>query len=119
MPDLVRELRVSLPGWATTTAASARAYRTSVLQPDLLAGLPCFCGCVSLTPPHRTLLDCFVRPDGAYETHAAGCSTCQDEALAARRWADLGMALAEVRRRVVSTFGDRGPSTDGAVANNG
>jgi hypothetical protein len=34
-----------------------------VLRPDLLTALPCFCGCVSYTPPHRNLHECFVWPD--------------------------------------------------------
>ena len=111
-PGLVQEARISLPDWATTTAASASAYRTAVLRPDLLSALPCYCGCVTYAPPHRSLLDCFVRPDGGFEAHAAGCSTCQEEALAARRLADGGLAVPEVRARVVTTFQERGPSTD-------
>jgi hypothetical protein len=115
LPRLVRHASVVLPNWATTTPVSAGAYRTAVLLPDLLVALPCFCGCVSYAPAHRSLYDCFVRPDGAFETHAAGCFTCQEEALAAGRWADQGLTVADVRRNVVARFEDRGPSTDGAA----
>jgi hypothetical protein len=112
VPDLMREMRVALPTWATTSATTASAYRTAVLRPDLLAALPCFCGCVTYAPAHRSLLDCFVHADGSFEPHAAGCSTCQDEALAARHLADQGRAVAEVRRNIIAAFEDRGPSTD-------
>ena len=57
-------------GWEQFTLSGPRE-----LRPDLLVALPCFCGCVSYAPAHRSLYDCFVRPDGAFETHAAGCST--------------------------------------------
>lgn len=75
VPGLMRELGVTLPGWATTSPISARAYRTAVLRPDLLAAVPYFCGWVSYAPAHRNLLDCFVRSGGGFDTHAAGCST--------------------------------------------
>jgi len=116
LPRLLQEAGIALPEWATTTPMSAGAYRTAVLRPDLLAGLPCFCGCVTYAPPHRSLLDCFIRPDGGFEGHAAGCSTCQDEALAARRWADQGLAGPEVRRRIVAAFEELGPSTDSVTS---
>jgi hypothetical protein len=116
LPILMRGAGTELPDWATTTAVSASAYRTALLRPDLLASVPCFCGCVTYSPPHRSLLDCFVRPAGGFEPHAAGCSTCQEEALAARRWADQGLELPEVRRRIIASFEDRGPSTDHATS---
>jgi hypothetical protein len=115
VPGLMREVRVVLPDWATTTAVSAGAYRTAVLRPDLLAALPCFCGCVSFATPHRSLYDCFVQADGTFETHAAGCSTCQDEAVAARHWAAGGLSVTETRRRIIEAFGELGPSTDAAT----
>ena len=116
LPRLMREASAELPTWATTTPNSASAYRTAVLHPDLLASLPCFCGCVGYQPPHRNLRDCFLRPDGAFEAHAAGCTTCQDEALTARRLTRQGMSTPQIRTAIVATFGERGPSTDTATA---
>ena len=115
VPNLMRETRVALPTWASTSAATASAFRTAVLRPDLLAALPCFCGCAAYVPAHRSLLDCFVHADGTFEPHAAGCSTCQDEALTARHLADQGLSPSEVRRNIVAAFEDRGPSTDMAM----
>jgi hypothetical protein len=116
LPGLVRAAGVSLPAWATTTPASSSAYRVAATQPELLASLPCFCGCVGYQPPHRSLLDCFIRPEGGFEAHAAGCTTCQDEALTARRLATQGLPAAEIHRTIVDTFGQRGPSTDSVVS---
>jgi hypothetical protein len=115
LPELMREASVSLPSWATATPTSASAYRVAVLRADLLASLPCFCGCVSYQPPHRNLRDCFIRPDGGFEAHAAGCTTCQDEALTARRLAGQGLSAAVIREVIVATFSERGASTDGAA----
>ena len=112
LPELVRAASVSLPNWATTTSSSAGAYRFAVLHPDVLAGLPCFCGCVSYQPPHRNLRDCFIRLDGEFEAHAAGCTTCQDEALTAERLMRHGVAADQIRATLITTFSDRGPSTD-------
>ena len=114
LPSLVQAQQHALPGWATTTTQSTRAYHAALDQPDLLASLPCFCGCVAMQPPHRNLYDCFVNPDGTFDTHAAGCTTCQDEALAARGWADQGLSAPAIRTQIVAAFSDRGPSTDSA-----
>jgi uncharacterized protein with PCYCGC motif len=116
LPELVRAASVSLPSWATTTSTSAGAYRFAVLHPDVLAGLPCFCGCVGYQPPHRNLRDCFIRPDGGFEAHAAGCTTCQDEALTAGRLMRQGLVAGQIRETIVATFSDRGPSTDTAIS---
>ena len=115
MPSLVQARQNALPGWATTTTRSTRAYHAALDRPDLLASLPCFCGCVAMQPPHRNLYDCFVNPDGTFDTHAAGCTTCQDEALAAGDWAERGLSAPAIRTQVVAAFGDRGPSTDSAI----
>jgi Protein of unknown function with PCYCGC motif len=115
LPSLLRQANVELPSWAATTAASAGAYRVAVLRPQLLEALPCFCGCATYQPAHHSLRDCFLKPDGSFESHAAGCTTCQEEALAASRWADQGLVTTDVRSRLVAAFSERGPSTDGAV----
>jgi hypothetical protein len=116
LPGVVRAASVSLPPWATTTPATSSAYAVAVAQPELLGSLPCFCGCVASQPPHRNLLDCFIRPDGGFEAHAAGCTTCQDEALAARRLASKGVPAAEIRRTIVGSFSQLDPSTDTVVS---
>jgi Protein of unknown function with PCYCGC motif len=112
LPELVRAASIQLPAWAATTPISSAAYRVAVLQPDLLSSLPCFCGCVGYQPPHRNLRDCFLRPEGGFEAHAAGCTTCQEEALMAERLARQGMPSGDIRDALVASFVDRGPSTE-------
>lgn len=55
-------------------------YRAAFANPEIFAGVPCFCGCDEMLG-HRHLLDCFARPDGGgWEAHAAGCGVCLGEA---------------------------------------
>lgn len=102
-----------LPAWARRSARSTQAYRAALAQPELMAALPCYCGCVFLSPGHTSLLDCFVKPDGALDEHAAGCETCQDEAIDARDLDRRGLSPAEIRREIDARYQERGPSTDG------
>ncbi len=102
----------ALPAFASTSPRSVQAYRVALAQPALLSTLACYCGCVAYAPPHRSLLDCFLKPGGGFEAHAAGCTVCQDEALEARALTSEGRTPAEVRRRIDTLFSDRGPSTD-------
>ena len=74
------------------------------------------CGCVGDQPPHRNLRDCFIRLDGAFGARAAGCTTCQDEALTAGRLIRQGMAAGQIRETIVATFSGRGPATDTAAS---
>jgi Protein of unknown function with PCYCGC motif len=116
MPALVRAASLELPSWATTTPTSAAAYRAAVLNGDLLTSIPCFCGCVGYQPPHRSLRDCFLRPEGGFEAHAAGCTTCQEEALMVSRLARQGMPAGEMHNMIVAAFSERGPSTEMAAS---
>jgi hypothetical protein len=47
------------------------AYRFALANPEVLAQIPCYCGCN--TQGHMNNLDCYVVPntDGEYEPHAA------------------------------------------------
>src|SRR5207302_10202798 len=47
--------RLLSPAPATPASETASAYRTAVLRPDLLAALPCFCGCVPYAPADQGL----------------------------------------------------------------
>ena len=92
-------------------AAARPAYEYAVAAPDLLRAVPCYCGCVNLAVPHRDLYDCFVTPDGFYDSHAAGCGVCQLEALDVQRQAGAGLTLAEIRQQIDTHFGESGPGT--------
>lgn len=79
-------------------------YRYAHDNQDLLAQVPCYCGCENLYD-HRSLARCFVRPDGQWEPHASGCSTCTNEAIRVRELARSGVSPADARAAVIEQFG--------------
>ena len=101
----------SLPRWTSTSPRLRDAYRVAQTRGPLLATLDCYCGCGQLDPPHTSLLDCFIQPDGSWDTHASGCGICQDEALDANLWAAEGLSPAEIGRRIDEKYQEYGPPT--------
>lgn len=110
-PTMSNDLR--RPGWALASPRVRDAYEAAYARLDLMATLPCYCGCGTFSPPHRDLLECFMQRDGRPEAHAAGCETCQDEALDAAQWEQDGMPWSEIRARIMATYSDVGPPTPG------
>jgi hypothetical protein len=78
-----------------------------------MATLPCYCGCGTFSPPHTDLSACFQRPSGQIDNHAAGCATCQDEAIDAAWWDAEGVPWPEIHARIVAAYADIGPPTPG------
>lgn len=113
--DRAHEARASMtfPSWVTRTPRIQEAYEAAYARLDLMATLPCYCGCGSFYPPHADLGACFRRPSGQIEQHAAGCTTCQDEALDAARWDQEGVPWSEIHARIVTAYSDVGPPTPG------
>jgi hypothetical protein len=70
---------------------------------DLFSMIPCYCGCEA-TLDHRHLYDCFVRPEGGWESHASGCSVCIDESKMARRLLQTGAHPEEIRDTIVARY---------------
>lgn len=93
-----------LPGDVVEHYAFARA------NADVYAQVPCFCGCQEMLG-HRDLARCFVTPDGAWESHAAGCQVCIDESRMLMGMMGRGMGPGMMRDRIVSEFG--GPMMGG------
>ena len=74
---------VQLPSYAYATPELTQAYVTAVNLPDLFEHMPCYCGCANMvmgasTLNHKHLRNCFIKDDGSFEPHAAGCNTCVD-----------------------------------------
>jgi hypothetical protein len=79
-------------------------YGYARANPDVYTQVPCFCGCQEMLG-HRNLEDCFVTPDGAWESHAAGCQVCIDESRMVMRMMGRGMGPQMMRGRIVGEFG--------------
>jgi len=66
------------------------AYEVARQHPALLAQLHCYCGCDKVEG-HRNLLDCF------RDTHGGRCRICINEVLQAKRMAEEGSPLDQIR----------------------
>jgi hypothetical protein len=73
-------------------------------NPSVYEQVPCFCGCQDMLG-HRNLEDCFVTPDGAWESHASGCQVCIDESRMLMRMMAGGASPDLIRQRIVDQFG--------------
>jgi hypothetical protein len=113
---LAQDAATQLPAWAAAPPRTARAYRVALNRTDLLAQLPCYCGCMtSATTNHANLRDCFVHSDGTLEAHAVGCGVCIDQALDADDWAAASLSLAQIRQRTDEKYDQFGCTTQRCV----
>ncbi len=88
---------------STVSEPIATHYRFAAAHPRTYRQVPCFCGCEEALE-HRSLLDCFVRPQGGWEAHAAGCAVCvQESEILRSRLAD-GASPAEIRAEIVDRY---------------
>jgi len=74
------------------------AYEAAKEVPEVLAQLPCYCGCMSGFG-HRNNLDCF------HDAHGVECSMCQDIALDARDMHKDGMQIVRIRELIKQKYG--------------
>jgi hypothetical protein len=96
---------------ATLPASVAAHYRFVEANQPLVEQLPCYCGC-GATLNHRHLRDCFVRDDGGYDPHAAGCGICIAEAAQTEDLLAAGEGPAAIRASIDERYGEVGPPTD-------
>jgi hypothetical protein len=79
-------------------------YHFASAHRSMFETVPCFCGCEAMLG-HRSLLDCFVRADGAgWEPHAAGCAVCIEESQMIRRMLGRGVAPESIPNAVIDRF---------------
>lgn len=71
---------------------------------DAYQQLRCWCGCEEAFD-HADLADCFVRPDGQWEAHGAGCAVCIASAVVARERLDAGIPVDSIAVEIDRTFG--------------
>jgi predicted small secreted protein len=101
------------PAFVYTSAISLESYRLAVREGDLLAKLPCYCGCVDTAdPPHRNLKECFIKPDGRFEEHGATCDLCGKIALDAVDLQAQGIPPREIRAGLDTRYRKYGKPTD-------
>jgi hypothetical protein len=101
-----------LPAFAYTSSATLAGYQAAVANQDLFAQMPCYCGCGMHSIAHHNLKECFVRPDGAYESHAASCQICVNIAADVVSLKGQGQSPKDIRQNIDAKYSKYGPSTD-------
>lgn len=102
--------RAGVPEYAYRSEAALQGYRTAGEHRALLARMPCYCGC-GQDPQYTSLESCFFSPQGGFNSHAANCAVCLEEAEDATQWRREGMTLAQIRQAIESKYQERGPAT--------
>ena len=77
------------------------AYQAAKDIPEVLAELPCFCGCAN--QGHRSNLYCF------RDNHGEECAMCQDIALVARAMHQQGNGVDQIRDEIIKRYGQYAP----------
>ncbi|VVB95848.1 Protein of uncharacterised function with PCYCGC motif protein [uncultured archaeon] len=106
-----------LPEFAQKTSRVAEAYIYAAQNQDKVMYLACYCGCAGMQHSsklisHKSLKDCYIKPDGSYEPHAAECKLCNDITLEARDMLMKGNSLKDVRKTIDDEYSGRGVGTD-------
>ena len=86
---------------ASFDGRAREAYQVAKDIPEVLAELPCFCGCAN--QGHRSNLYCFK------DSHGLECAMCQDIALVARAMHDQGSDVDKIRDEIVKRYGQYAP----------
>ncbi|HEU5318326.1 MAG TPA: PCYCGC motif-containing (lipo)protein [Chloroflexota bacterium] len=109
--DAARTAGPRLPSYASRSPAIRTGYLfASGEGAALLTQLPCYCACAALG--HKHLRDCFISDAGVFDSHAAGCQVCIDEALDARAMLARGTPARDIRAAIDRTYAGRGKPTD-------
>ncbi len=74
------------------------AYQAAKEIPQTLAQLPCYCHC-DRGHNHKSLHSCFE------SEHGENCGICIGEALMAHNLHKQGLAVSEIRKRVIAAYG--------------
>lgn len=83
---------------AKFTGKIRAAYEAAKEVPEVLAQLPCYCGCMT-GHGHKNNLDCF------HDEHGVECTMCQDIALDARGMFEDGIEIVRIREKIKERYG--------------
>jgi hypothetical protein len=79
------------------TGQAKIAYEAAKEVPEVLAQLPCYCGCMTGFG-HKNNLDCF------HDTHGVECTMCQEIAIDARDMWKSGLDIQRIREKIKSKY---------------
>lgn len=115
--DNNKPLKPELPEFTQKTGRIAEAYIFAAQNQDKVMYLACYCGCAEMQHSdrlisHKSLKDCYIKPDGSYEPHASECKICNDITLEARDMLMTGYSLKDVRTKIDDEYSGRGVGTN-------
>ena len=89
------------------------AYQFSAANPDIMKGIPCYCGCGNIG--HTSNYDCYVSDVDAsgkvaFDNHALGCSICVDITQDVMRMLKDGKSPEDARAYIDATYSKYGTS---------
>jgi len=85
------------PSYFSKDPKARAAYQAAKDIPEVLAELPCFCGCMTALG-HESNLFCF------RDEHGSGCSICEDIALDARDMHSKGFSIERIKQAIRERF---------------
>lgn len=103
-----------LPAQMQSAAVAVRtAYQFAAANPDVLKGIPCYCGCGRIG--HTSNYSCYVTGADAqgaitFDNHALGCSLCVNITQDAMRLIQEGRTVPQIKAYVDSTYSKYGTS---------
>ncbi|TYP77900.1 PCYCGC motif-containing (lipo)protein [Paenibacillus methanolicus] len=99
----------TLPGFLTDAhGVIVQAYQAAAASQDVLAYIPCYCGCGD-SAGHRSNLECFInetKPDGSvtWDDHGTRCGTCMEIAVQAAVMKQEGKSVADIRSAIETKY---------------
>lgn len=103
----------AFPEFVYRSEESLDGYRLAAANQELFDRIPCYCGCEQEPEKYQSLKDCFYdRETGDFDEHAAGCTTCLDEAVDIGSWRNDGFSSREIRDKIDEKYSERGEPTD-------
>ena len=92
----------NLPPYAFINDQAKEAYLYAKNNPDALNGVNCHCGCMETIHDGRVhsrgLLDCFMKPNGEFDSHGASCQMCYVDALEVKQLTQQGKTKEEIKK---------------------
>lgn len=92
----------NLPIYAFINDQIKDAYLYAKNNPDALNGVNCHCGCMKIVHDGRThsrgLLDCFIKPNGEFDSHGASCEMCYIDTLQVKQLFSQGKTKEEIKK---------------------
>lgn len=103
---------IKFPEFVYRSEEALKGYKIAAVNQDVIEKVPCYCGCVLDSEKYQNLKDCFYnRNTGDFDEHAAGCTTCLDEAKDIGQWRQEGLSVKDIRQNIDEKYAERGEPT--------